>query len=354
MSLEVLISQAKKSIAGSRTKNRLTVQVSYAIQLIMDFYEHDFIVLMDYIEDISIVTDPENPTGLRLYQIKTKSADKQYSFATVIKDEWYQKLFHEARNYAGYVESAEVVCNTDVVEKKKSVFPNERTCLVEKSIEENVGRLKSAIAKYEGIDINAVDLSRYYFVRTALSTKGHRDEMEYRFGNFLLERESEVQVAAVKAIYDMLYKKLDICFGNEVDEECTDINEIYLKKGLSAKHVKEVISCGLSLQIPAKEKIFDEFNVVSVSERRRLSKFYTQIKTDMYANIHLFSELRRQIVMLIKRVNEEGIDDMPEILTNVYERVTAEIKIPEAYSSESYIKMLIMIMTYRYCNGSDL
>ena len=38
MSLDSIISSAHKEIVGSRTKNRLTVQISYAIQLIMDFY----------------------------------------------------------------------------------------------------------------------------------------------------------------------------------------------------------------------------------------------------------------------------------------------------------------------------
>ena len=48
MSLKDRISESQKEIAGSRTKNRLTVQISYAIQLIMDFYSTDFLVMMDY------------------------------------------------------------------------------------------------------------------------------------------------------------------------------------------------------------------------------------------------------------------------------------------------------------------
>ena len=49
MSLDGLISSTHKEIVGSRTKNRLTVQISYAIQLIMEFYSTDFLVMMDYI-----------------------------------------------------------------------------------------------------------------------------------------------------------------------------------------------------------------------------------------------------------------------------------------------------------------
>ena len=77
MSLKDMISESQKEIAGSRTKNRLTVQVSYAIQLIMDFYSTDFLVMMDYIEDISIICNPDAPSEIHLYQVKTKSSDKQ-------------------------------------------------------------------------------------------------------------------------------------------------------------------------------------------------------------------------------------------------------------------------------------
>lgn len=49
MSLNDIISGSHKEIAGSRTKNRLTVQISYAIQLIMEFYSTDFLIMMDYI-----------------------------------------------------------------------------------------------------------------------------------------------------------------------------------------------------------------------------------------------------------------------------------------------------------------
>ena len=51
MSLENIITSSTKEIAGSRTKNRLTIQISYALQLIMEFYSTDFVVMMDYIED---------------------------------------------------------------------------------------------------------------------------------------------------------------------------------------------------------------------------------------------------------------------------------------------------------------
>ena len=147
MSLGDLISSCHKEIAGSRTKNRLTIQISYAIQLIMDFYSTDFLVMMDYIEDVSVISDPDNPSAIHLYQIKTKSTDRQYLLSAVIKDEWFQKLYRNALKYSDYVDSASLVCNTDIVVSGTEVFPNERTGLDDKSIEENIKKIRKAIAK---------------------------------------------------------------------------------------------------------------------------------------------------------------------------------------------------------------
>ena len=99
MSLGNIISSSHKEITGSRTKNRLTVQISYAVQLIMEFYTTDFLVMMDYIEDMSVINDPGRPSAIHLYQVKTKSADKQYSLPTVISEEWFQKLYRNAKKY---------------------------------------------------------------------------------------------------------------------------------------------------------------------------------------------------------------------------------------------------------------
>lgn len=43
MSLREQIEMNKNDISGSRTKNRLTVQISYAMQLIMEYYSMPYL-----------------------------------------------------------------------------------------------------------------------------------------------------------------------------------------------------------------------------------------------------------------------------------------------------------------------
>lgn len=354
MSLENMITDSHKEIAGSRSKNRLTVQISYAIQLIMEFYSTDFLVMMDYIEDVSVIQDPINPSEIHLYQVKTKSSEKQYLLSTVIKDEWFQKLYSNALKYQNYVASAAVVCNTDVVNSGSEVFPNKKTSLDEASIQNNIKKIRSAIAKNQGIQEDDVQLSKYYFIRSTLSTKGHKEEVEYEFENFLLKQDPDLQVATAKSVYRLLYDQLDEKFNNEINEDCTDLQEIYSEKGIDGQSIKDMIACGLAIQIPSLDKLLLDYSISAVSEKRKYVSHYAQIKMDMYSNMSLFIEMKKALFAYIVETNQDGIEDMQGILSVVYEKACSSNLIPESYSEEHYLKLLIMILIYRYCYGGEL
>lgn len=354
VSLENIITSSTKEIAGSRTKNRLTIQISYAIQLIMEFYSTDFVVMMDYIEDVAVISNPDDPSSIHMYQIKTKSADKQYRLSAVIKDEWFQKLYDNALKYNDYLGSASLVCNTDIVSSKGSeIFPNEKTALNDVSIQNNIKKIKEAIAADQEIDVNSVDLSDFYFIRSSLSTKGHKEEVEHQFEDFLLKLESNLQVATVKSIYKLLYSELDEKFNHEISEDCTDINEIFNKKGFSSANIKNIISCGLSVQIPDFDKLLSEFGITSVAEKRKYSLNYSKVKYDMFDNMSIFVELKKSVCAIIEETNESGIDDFVGLLNEVYRRSIESKKVPSAYSEEYYLKILIMILIYKYCYGGE-
>lgn len=354
MSLLELIESNEKEIYGSRTKNRLTVQISYAIQLIMDFFPADYIVLMDYIEDISVVCDPAEPTKIHLYQIKTKSSGKPIKLTTVITEEWFQKLYTNALKYENYVGSASLVCNADIESSNKPIFHNDLTNLSDPEIQENIATIQKAIAKDQGISPENVDLSKLYFIRSHLSTNGHKNETEHLFSNFLFSQNQDLQVATVKAIYQLLYSELDNRFNCEIDEKCTSVNEIFEKKGLSSSKFKEMISCGLNIQLPDLENLFSVFKIVSISERRNLAAVASKLKLDMYSNLSVFVELKRTIFSLISSINESGVDSMPDLYDAVYNAASVSDDISSIFKNEYYLKLLIMNMVYKYSVGGDL
>lgn len=353
MSLLDQISENQKGIAGSRAKNRLTIQISFAIQLIMDFYESDFLVLMDYIEDVSIIKNLSSPDQIHLYQVKTKTAGSSYTLATIIREEWYQKLYDNAIKYKASLVEASVVCNTEVIDDKLSVFPNQKTFLSDEAIKANANRIKEAIAKDQKIDISEVDLSKYCFVKSTLTIDKHKEEVEHQFESFLLRRDENIQVTLARSIYIFLYSELDIKFGVELSEHCTDLNEIFSSKGISSKEIEEIIICGLGVQLPNRDRLYELFETKTVTEIRNYNHAYTNLRIDMYHARSSLLPLRHKILARIDDFAQIKDLSFLEIREYVYQSLQEHEDIPPQYSDEYYIRMLIMITLYKFCFGGE-
>ena len=73
MGIDAQIEKIYKDMSGSIAKNRLTIQLSFAIQLIVDLYSvEEFTIYMDCIEDIAVKTVDNEQEKLFMYQVKTK------------------------------------------------------------------------------------------------------------------------------------------------------------------------------------------------------------------------------------------------------------------------------------------
>lgn len=349
MSLKQEIERSHKEIYGSRTKNRLSIQISYAIDLIIEFYNLDFIILMDYIEDVSVIENPDDPSKLHMYQVKSKKSGSNFKFNSIISEEWFQKLYSNGLKYGEFVETASIVTNADILDGKKSMLINQRTSVTNDVQSKNIDKIKAAISQYNHIPESNVDLSSYYFIKTELTTKNHKRDITYDFESFLNKISSNVQVETARALFNIIYNKLDDVFNNEINEDCNNIEEIFSNKGLCSKEIKEIINCGLVVQLPDLEKIFSEFSISSAIEKREYSKAYLTIKCDMLKDETIHRKLLVDICSLINDATGFGIDD----ITKIKDYVIENIEVPVIYDKK-YVCLLTMILINKYCSGDDL
>ena len=74
---------------------------------------------------------------------------------------------------------------------------------------------------------------------------------------------------------------------------------------------------------------------------------------DMYSNMSIFVRLKRLILSLIETAHSCGIDDMPGLLKAVYNQAVENEIVSSVYSDEHYLKILIMILIFKYCYGGE-
>lgn len=354
MDLKHYITTSHKEIAGSRSKNRLSIQISYAMQLIMEFYTIDYIILMDYIEDIAVISNPDNPDQIYLYQIKTKKTGYSFSLQSIIEDEWFDKLYNNAGKFNGALSKAAIVCNTEVLDKKQNrVFPNQCTYLTEEKITNNVKKIRAAIAQKKNIPEESIDLSKFCFIKAWFTVQKHREEAEYEFENFLRRKNDSIQVALARTIFGMIYDELDRKFNAEIEEDCSDINEIYENKGLKGEYISNLIECGVSIQLPDPKKLYDAFNISAVNELRSYNSVYTRLKTDLLQSSSQLFELKRLIQRLVEEKVSYSKTSLEETRDLIFQLLESDEIIPIQYKDDDYLKLLIMILLYKFCYGGN-
>ena len=69
-------------------------------------------------------------------------------------------------------------------EKERKLFTSEKTSFLEFN-PVTISKIKEDIAKKKGIDVDSVDLTKFFHIRTTLSIPRHREIVEQEMGDFL-------------------------------------------------------------------------------------------------------------------------------------------------------------------------
>jgi hypothetical protein len=344
-SLTEKLVHSKRDAGGTIAKNRLTFQISYGIQLIMEFFSTDSVLLMDYFEDIAVLNNPDNPDAIKLYQIKTNNASRPLSLTAVISDRWVQKLYENATQFGEHLEEGQLVCNDDIMNEKTTAFVNRKNCLKDLENAAIADKLKRAIANDLKIAEDAVDLSKFFVVRTYLSTLNHKSDVEHEFETFLQKSHEDIQVVMARIIYRNLYDILDNKFNREMSTKNTDLAEIIKNKGVKISEISEDIKDAVKMQVPQKDEIFRFFNITVLKERQKLATAYTNLKIDMHKKDKVFLQFKKRVCDCIENNSQYS---QHVIIEMVYSELSIAKDTPLPYKEESYLRLLIMIMVMKY------
>lgn len=207
--------------AGSLAYNRFEMQVSQTLHMAIELYNSlEYLFVLDYYDDISLFDSDDNPEFVSYYQMKTN--EESISISTAISDDWLAKLYEQLENPGWIVKELGLItnCPLKVVFKqkddkgkekqKKELYTAEKTQFLNFNTE-TINKIKNDIAKKKGIDVEAVDLSKFVHMRTTLSIPSHKEIVEKEVGDFLHEKYPQIALDSVKAIYstmmDLLTKR---------------------------------------------------------------------------------------------------------------------------------------------------
>ena len=349
MEIDSQIEKIHKDMSGSIAKNRLTIQLSYAVKLIVDLYSvEDFTIFLDCIEDIAVKTISSGSEKINLYQIKT-SKNKTFTLHYIIKEEWFQKLYKHTHEFAGLNFEIALVSNAEIIDNGTSIFPNEKSKLISDIADNSsLSKIKECISLTEKIPLDEVNLTNFYVVKTNLYCDTHKEQALQLFSDFIANIDPHAEYSKIKAFFATLYDTLDSRFNCEIDPRNTNIAEITLKKGYTKKQFEQDLQTFLNGSIPKNTDLFSLLNITSASDQREIFMNRSAFLMDLLKKDEPFKIFFSELMGYVKNEN------CNMLIKNCVDYVFTNEKISPIYKHPGYIKFATAFIYYQFINGGTI
>ncbi len=278
------------TVAGSRTYNRLEMQLSQTLHMAIELYEDlNYLLVVDHYDDITIFDLDAEPLVVSYYQMKT--SDNSITIDSAIKEEWFAKLYAQFnRPEEWIVGELGLITNTPLEisycinnedgsssTRKEKLF-SDRTTISELPSEIQQ-RIKADIASKFEISSEQVDLSKFAHLRTTLTIDRHKDLAQKEVEDFLYKKYPRITVDTVRGIYSSLIEILTRKQEFERLPSDAPLADVQKNKGISRDDISQVIDKGIMLSIPTFEDVI-KYARAGTELLQRISLPYVQILAD--------------------------------------------------------------------------
>lgn len=286
--------------SGSMAYNRFEMQVSQTLHMAIELFDSlDYLLVLDYYDDITLFDNESDPETVSYFQMKTN--EEAISISTAISEDWLVKLYNQLERPEWLVKELGLItnCPLKVVVQTKDDKGKAKTEKMSYTAEKTsfsvfnpitVDKIKKDIAKKKGISPEKVDLSKFVHMRTTLSIPRHKGIVEQEMGEFLHKKYPRITIDSVKTIFSAMIDILTRRQQYELLSENAEYSEVREKKGVSQKDFARVIDEAMLISIPP----FNEIILVSgltEDEKYKASFEYTRIMADAQAKSESFTNL---------------------------------------------------------------
>lgn len=320
---EKLIKTPKREIAGGRTANRFAYQFYWALYKLLQLFqsEEDFVLIMEFIDDVIVLDSSSNPKLVDFYQIKTNDKKNvQYiSVSNIISRKktesmsFAEKLLDNMNRYPDETRSLHFVSNKfyNFKLKDEDVESKEEWNILLKEISpEDIIKIKNNICNscvYMNLcvekchDIINFDVSEFDIIT-------YPDTMFGKFVNFLNDKYGNGDLPNTKAMFNTILSEIMRINNNE--KKAANFGELISSKSITkdkfSSYLKEFERSFLmkddwteiSNALRTSQENYNNFEVL------RIKKQWDKYKLDILnSNTSVINRIKNDIRTLI--INKE-------------------------------------------------
>ena len=336
--------------SGSMSYNRFETQVSQTLHMAIEIFDNlDYLFVLDYYDDITIFDKESNPETVSYFQMKTN--EESISISTAITKDWLVKMYTQLENTEWLVKELGLITNCPLVvsvttpnnigknRRERKLFASEKTSFMEFN-PVTINKIKEDIAKKKGIDVNNVDLSKFFHIRTTLSIPKHREIVEQEIGAFLYNKYPRITMDSVKTIFSTMMDLLTKRQQYELLDASAPFSEVRNKKGVSKRDFERVIEASMLISIPTFEEIARALSFQG-DDKYQASYAYTLILADAQTKSDTFTSLFKKVRDMIKENNRETGKSLKDYSVELSKKLYSIHPDFELLYNETYISVLI-------------
>lgn len=281
--------------SGSRSFNRFEMQISQTLHMAIELFNTlDYLLILDYYDDITLFDDDNNPNTVSYYQMKT--SNESISISTAISESWFEKLYAQLERpewivrELGFITNCPLKITTST--KNNKLITNRRTPFNSFN-EETIEKIKKDIATKRGMNVDEIDLSKFFHIRTTFSISDHTNVIENEMSNFLYQKYPKISLDSVKTIYATILELVTKKQQYELLPENASYEEVRGYKGITKKDFSQIIETAMIISIPPFEEIE---RIANLSDNKFEASYeYTKIMADSQKKSETFSNIFKNL-----------------------------------------------------------
>ncbi len=346
---------------GQKTFRLYEFQIYFGISILLEKQKNkeDYCLLMDYLDDVVIMDNKDNPSYITFYQVKTNEKE-EISLSTIINKEYLSKMcynlnsFVEENSKAIFVTNSAIPFNLGnrkskiyVKDFKDITFLDIKPVSISKILENN-DKKEEAIEKIKEISGCSFNPDDVYLLKTDFSIDDFEDSIMGKLMNYLEKENSLFDVASIKALMTELHDVLRKLQGCKYNTKVLSYNDIIKNKAFTSEQFIKIEQDLKNKQIPL------DFNKVFDFAKNNLSYIFNgdnivSIKNnynDFTINAAQNSTIYEYILDKLNIFDPKGIGK-DELIYEIHKYLLRDPLIKNSEFYKNYYEYIIVVFIYK-------
>ena len=336
-----LLGVPQRENAGARSANRFTYQQVWAFDYMLNVMDsnNDFILFMEFHDDIIVLDRTSNPELVEFYQIKTDDKDSRYITSSFIvrnankyptKMSIAQKMIDDYVKFQGSTKGIHLVSNKSFdfgILKDKTESKVRQTIVLNELEYENLTKIKKGMCQACNKQENCKDecLSLVYFNVSELDLSSYEDTVMGRMVKKMEMLGMPSTITRTRSIYNTILGEIRRI--NNTEKLSQNVDELMKKKSISKEQFLKWIS---QLRVDIPDNSWNRIEVLLLADGftpLETRMIYKQWKRYQIESMNVESVGLQKLCEKSSKIIEIYVDDYDnskELIDRVYNDISSE------------------------------